>query len=70
MADFTKDSVADMAAANPGLNMGTTGSMRETERSSDDVADQLDEQQTARQGQSHPQPQPARDQQEPEGGRR
>lgn len=27
MADFTRNSVADMAADNPGINMGTTGSM-------------------------------------------
>src|SRR6185312_3610074 len=29
MADFTKGSAADMAADNPGVNMGTTGSMHD-----------------------------------------
>ena len=42
MADFTKNSVADMAAGNPGINMGTTGSMRETDRASDDLWTQED----------------------------
>ena len=42
MADFTKNSVADMAAGNPGINMGTTGSMRETDRASDDLWSQDD----------------------------
>ena len=39
MADFTNPSasIADMAAGNPGINMGTTGSMRETEYASDDL---------------------------------
>lgn len=37
MADFTRNSVADMAAANPGINMGTTGSMRDTDYASDDL---------------------------------
>ena len=31
MADFTKNSVADMAAANPGINMGTSGSMHDVQ---------------------------------------
>jgi hypothetical protein len=31
MADFTKNSVADMAAANPGINMGTTGSLHDVQ---------------------------------------
>ena len=31
MADFTRNSVADMAAGNPGINMGTTGSMHDIE---------------------------------------
>lgn len=39
MADFTKNTVADMAAGNPGLNMGTSGSMRETPLSSADLGD-------------------------------
>ena len=42
MADFTKNSVADMAAANPGINMGTTGSMRDTDYASDDLWDAHD----------------------------
>lgn len=42
MADFTKNSVADMAAANPGINMGTSGSMRETNYASDDLWGQED----------------------------
>jgi hypothetical protein len=37
MADFTKNSVADMAAANPGLNMGTSGSLRETDYASENL---------------------------------
>ncbi len=46
MADFTNPSasVADMAAGNPGINMGTTGSMRETEYASDDLWGQHDAQ--------------------------
>ena len=31
MADFTRNSVADMAAGSPGINMGTTGSMQDME---------------------------------------
>ena len=42
MADFTKNSVADMAAGNPGINMGTTGSMRDTDYASDDLWTQED----------------------------
>ena len=42
MADFTKNSVADMAAGNPGLNMGTSGSMRDTDYASDDLWTQED----------------------------
>ncbi len=36
MADFSKDSAADMAAGNPGLNMGTTGSMHDIEWDAED----------------------------------
>ena len=43
MADFSRSiansSAADMAAGNPGLNMGTSGSMRETPYASDDLGD-------------------------------
>ena len=42
MADFTKNSVADMAAGNPGINMGTSGSMRDTDYYSDDLWTQHD----------------------------
>lgn len=42
MADFTKNTVADMAAGNPGINLGTTGSMREMDRASDDLWNQDD----------------------------
>ena len=42
MADFTQNSVADMAAGNPGINMGTSGSMRETPYASDDLWTQED----------------------------
>ena len=42
MADFSKSiadsSAADMAAGNPGINMGPSGSMRETPYASDDLA--------------------------------
>ena len=31
MADFTKRTAADMAMNNPGVNMGTTGSMQEVD---------------------------------------
>jgi hypothetical protein len=39
MADFSNPggSVSDMAAGNPGINMGTTGSMRDLEYASDDL---------------------------------
>jgi hypothetical protein len=36
MADFSKDSAADMAAGNPSLNMGTTGSMHDIEWDAED----------------------------------
>jgi hypothetical protein len=44
MPDFSNpgDSVANMAAGNAGLNMGTTGSMRDTEYASDDLWGQHD----------------------------
>jgi hypothetical protein len=42
MADFTRNSVADMAAGNRGINMGTTGSMHDTDRASDDLWGQDD----------------------------
>ena len=44
MPDFSNpgDSVANMAAGNPGINMGTTGSMRDTEYASDDLWGQHD----------------------------
>lgn len=35
MADFTRDTAADMAAGNPGINMGTSGSMKDMEWGSD-----------------------------------
>ena len=35
MADFTKGSAADMAAGNPGINMGTSGSTRDVEEYAD-----------------------------------
>ena len=35
MADFTRNTVADMAAGNPGINMGTTGSMHDLEWGAD-----------------------------------
>lgn len=35
MADFTKNTVADMAAGNPGINIGTSGSMRDLSESAD-----------------------------------
>ena len=39
MADFTnsRDSVANMAAANQGINMGTTGGMHDTDYATDDL---------------------------------
>lgn len=43
MADFTRNSVADMAAGNPGLNMGTSGSLHETDRVSDELWQQQDD---------------------------
>ena len=44
MPDFSNpsDSVANMAAGNPGINMGTTGGMRDTEYASDDLWGQHD----------------------------
>lgn len=35
MADFSKNTVADMAAGNPGVNMGTSGSMRDLDEYAD-----------------------------------
>ncbi len=45
MADFSNPggSVSDMAAGNPGINMGTTGSMRDLEYASDDLWGQHEE---------------------------
>ena len=46
MPDFTNagtDSVANMAMGNPGINMGTSGSMRDTEYASDDLWGQHEE---------------------------
>ena len=40
MADFTRDTVADMAAGNPGINMGTSGSMRDVDEHADEWAPQ------------------------------
>ena len=37
MADFTKNSAADIVADNPGVNMGTTGSMREIDWGTEDA---------------------------------
>jgi len=37
MADFTKNSAADIAADNPGVNMGTTGTMHELDWDSEDA---------------------------------
>lgn len=37
MADFSKDSPADMAADHPGINMGTTGSMHEIDWDTEDA---------------------------------
>ena len=37
MADFTRDSAADIAADNPGVNMGTSGSMREIDWGTEDA---------------------------------
>ena len=37
MADFTKDSAADIAAGNPGINLGTSGSMREIDWGTEDA---------------------------------
>jgi hypothetical protein len=44
MADFSNPgaSVSDMAAGTPGISMGTTGSMRDTEYASDDLWGQHD----------------------------
>ncbi len=44
MADFSNPgaSIADMAAGNPGINMGTTGSMRDMQYASDDLWAQHD----------------------------
>lgn len=37
MADFTKNSIADIVADNPGVNMGTSGSMREIDWGTEDA---------------------------------
>jgi hypothetical protein len=37
MADFSKQSAADMAADNPGLEMGTTGSMHDIQWDDEDL---------------------------------
>lgn len=37
MADFTKDSAADIAADNPGANLGTSGSLREIDWGTEDA---------------------------------
>lgn len=37
MADFTRGSAADIAAGNPGINMGTSGSMREVDWGTEDA---------------------------------
>lgn len=37
MADFKKDTVADMAADNPGLNYGTSGSLHEIDWGTEDA---------------------------------
>ena len=37
MANFSKGSAADMASGNPGINMGTTGSMHDVEWDAEDA---------------------------------
>ena len=37
MADFSKSTPADMAAGHPGINMGTSGSMREVDWGTEDA---------------------------------
>jgi len=37
MADFTKNSAADIVADNPGVNMGTSGSMHEIDWGTEDL---------------------------------
>ena len=37
MADFTRDTAADIVADNPGINMGTSGSMREIDWGTEDA---------------------------------
>jgi hypothetical protein len=39
MADFTRNSAADIAAGNPGINMGTTGSLHDVDWGTDGFAD-------------------------------
>ena len=39
MADFTRSTAADMAADNPGLNMGTTGSLHDVAWGTEGFAD-------------------------------
>jgi hypothetical protein len=37
MADFTRDTIAGMASASPGINMGTSGNMQEIDWENEDV---------------------------------
>lgn len=37
MADFTKDNAADIVADNPGINMGTSGSLHEIDWGTEDA---------------------------------
>lgn len=37
MADFTRDTIAGMASASPGINMGTTGNMQEIDWENEDA---------------------------------
>jgi hypothetical protein len=39
MADFTRNSAADIAAGNPGINMGTTGSLHDIDWGTEGFAD-------------------------------
>ena len=38
MADFTRNSAADIAAGNPGINMGTTGSLHDIDWGTESAA--------------------------------